>query len=265
MTAKDFPPGFQDLLSFGFMETLLGRRSRRFFMGAEIPDGVFAYKSKKEPLPLSELEKLLVVAACGSNTSWHHMIYRGELYAPHLSNYAGAAGGRTFPSSAGFHTSMIFFTNDEGVYVLDNRDAPAFSERKESGSLDIDGALDALRSRIKKIQDGRLGFPPELPHTEAHNTWVANHPTTLLVTPVGDLAQHVLLNICYMLQNGLVLFDDINGRSIPGIEKFKDTVDVNKTWPISFVEQWSMAELTAELSTSCYAGALMLQAMGLGG
>ena len=30
-------PGIQDMLSFGLVEALLGRRSRRFFMGAEIP------------------------------------------------------------------------------------------------------------------------------------------------------------------------------------------------------------------------------------
>jgi len=29
--------------------------------------------------------------------------------------------------------------------------------------------------------------------------------------------------------------------------------------------KWSLTEVTAELSTSCYAGMLMLQAMGLGG
>ena len=86
MNKATFPPGFKDLQNFGLIEALLGRRSRRFFMGAEISDGVFAFKSKKEPMPLSELEKLLVVAACGGNTSWHHMIYRGENYAPHLSN-----------------------------------------------------------------------------------------------------------------------------------------------------------------------------------
>jgi hypothetical protein len=102
------PPGFQDMLSFGLIEGLLGRRSRRFFMGAEIPDGVFAYKSRHKPVPLSELERLLVVAACGGNTSWHHMIYRAKLYAPHLSNYAGATGGRTFPSAAGFNTATFF-------------------------------------------------------------------------------------------------------------------------------------------------------------
>jgi hypothetical protein len=48
---------------------------------------------------------MLVVSACGGNTSWHHLIYRAARYAPHLSNYAGAAGGRVFPSAAGFHTS----------------------------------------------------------------------------------------------------------------------------------------------------------------
>jgi hypothetical protein len=34
---------------------------------------------------------------------------------------------------------------------------------------------------------------------------------------------------------------------------------------LTFVEQWSLTKVTAELSTSCYAGVLMLQAMGLGG
>ena len=265
MQKSDLPDGFRDVLSFGLVEALLGRRSRRFFMGAEIPDGVFKYKSRFEPVPLTEMEKLLVVAACGGNTSWHHMIFRADRYAPHLSNYAAAAGGRTFPSSAGFHTSMTFFTDDEGVCVLDTRDAPAFADRADDGSLDPEEFLESMLSRVRKIRDGRLKLPPAVPHVEAHNTWVVNHPGTLLVTPVGDLAQHVLLNLCYMLQNGLVLTDDIHRRPVPGIEKFKGIVDVANTWPLTFVEQWSLAELTTELATGCYAGALMLQAMGLGG
>jgi hypothetical protein len=234
-------------------------------MGAEIPDGVMAYKSRHEAVPLSDLEKLLVVAACGGNTSWSHLIFRAERYAPYLSNYAGAAGGRTFPSSAGFHTSRTFFTGDEGVYVLDNRDAPACADRDQDGSLGLDAVLEALQKRIRKLQDHRLDLPPEPPYTEAHNTWVVNQPGSLLVIPVGDLAQHVLLNLCYMLQNGLALYDDINRRAVPGINAYSDIVDVNNVWPITFVEQWSMAEVTVEASISCYAGALMLQAMGLGG
>jgi len=237
----------------------------RFFLGAEIPDGVFAYKSGHSVLPLTELENLLVVGACAGNTSWHHMICRADLYAPHLSNYAGAAGGRTFPSAAGFHTSMLFFTDDNGVYVLDNRDAPAFAERSVDGHLEIVDLIDDVRKRIRKIQDGRLKLPPAVPHIEAHNTWVVNHPGTTLVIPVADLAQHMILGLCYMLQNNYVLYDDINRCPIPGIERFGSIVDTENVWPLSFVEQLTMGEAAAELSTSCFAGALMLQAMGLGG
>jgi hypothetical protein len=216
-------------------------------------------------MPLTEFEKMMVVSACGGNTSWHHLIYRAAQYAPHLSNYAGAAGGRTFPSAAGFHTSKTFFTDDEGVYVLEMRDAPAFAERADDGSLNLEAFVDNAGKNVRKLRDGRLKFPSEVPYTEAHNTWVFNKPSTLVVIPVGDLSQHVLLNICYMLQNGLVLFDDVNKRPIPGIDKYSDIVDVGNVWPITFVDQWSLSELTVELGTSCYAGVLMLQAMGLGG
>ncbi len=265
MKQKHLPSGFDDLFSFSLVEALLGRRSRRFFMGAEIPEGVFAYRSQREPVPLSELEKLLVLSACGGNTAWHHMIYRAARYAPHLSNYSAAAGGRTFPSGAGFHTSQTFFTDDDGVYLLEMRDAPAFAEREEDGSLRLGDFAENVQRRIRKLHDGRLKLPAEIPFTEAHNTWVFNQPATFLVIPVGDLSQHVLLNLCYMLQNGLVLFDDIHRRAIPGIAQFKDLVDVNNVWPMTFVEQWSLSELTVELGASCYAGSLMLQAMGLGG
>lgn len=265
LASRERMTGFDKMLEFPLLEALLGRRSRRFFMGAEIPDGVLKYRSVHEPLPLSELETLLVVAAAGTNTSWHHLIYRAKRYAPHLSNYAGAAGGRTFPSGAGFHTSKTFFTDDSGLYLLDCNDAPAFAERAPDGSLDLEAVMAALKQHIHKLHDGRLRLPPEVPHVEPHNTWVVNQPGTLLVIPVVDLAQHVLLSMLYMLQNGVISYDDIHGRPIPGVEKYSDLYDAGRIWPITFLEQFSLAEATAEMSTSCYAGALLLQAMGLGG
>jgi hypothetical protein len=44
-----------------------------------------------------------------------------------------------------------------------------------------------------------------------------------------------------------------------------EVVDPDTTYPLTLAEQQLMAELTVELSSSCYAGTLMLQAMGLGG
>jgi hypothetical protein len=42
-------------------------------------------------------------------------------------------------------------------------------------------------------------------------------------------------------------------------------VDLEEPIPLSFVEQYSLTEASAELMTSSYNGALLLQAMGLGG
>ena len=52
MTSENsLPVSFRDMIEFGLVEALMGRRARRFFMGAEIPDGVLAYKSRHKPVP----------------------------------------------------------------------------------------------------------------------------------------------------------------------------------------------------------------------
>ncbi len=254
-----------ELLQFPFVDALFGRRSRRFFRGAEIPDGTLAYKSRHAAMPLSDLERMLILTACGGNTGWHHSITRHERYAPHLSNYPGAAGGRTFPSAAGFHTSELFFTDDGGTYIFETRDAPAMGERDSEGRHSLVDLVKAHESRIRKLSDKRISIPPREPYMEGHNTWVANRPGSLLVIPVGDVAQHALANLCFFAQNGYCIYDDVNRRRIPGLEKFADIVDVENPLPLTFLDQYSHTECTAELSTAAYAGMLMQQAMGLGG
>ena len=54
---------------------------------------------------------------------------------------------------------------------------------------------------------------------EGHNTWIANHPGSLLVIPVADIAQHNIANLCFFTQNGYCVYDDVNGRPIPGMER----------------------------------------------
>jgi hypothetical protein len=48
----------RELAEFPLVEALFGRRSRRFALGGEIPDGPLAYRSRHEPVPLRELERL---------------------------------------------------------------------------------------------------------------------------------------------------------------------------------------------------------------
>jgi len=233
-------------------------------LGAEIPEGVLAFKSKHPPMPLSEIEKLIVLSTMGGVTGWHFAIMRHAKYAPKLSNYCGSPVGRTFPSSAGFITSELFYTDDTGTYFFPTRE---FHPQMEihNGKVNLEEFLSLHQKRIKKLSGKRLHIPHAEPYMEGHNTWIANHVGSMLVMPVGDLAQHMLANICFYTQNGFPIYDDIKKIPIPGIEKFNNMVDVNKAIPLTFMEQYSLTELTAELSTSCYAGVLILQAMGLGG
>ncbi len=265
MEERATPGGLDRALSFPLIEALHGRRARRFSMGAEIPDGVLAHRSRHQPMPLVDLEKMLVLTSAAGNTGWHFAITRNATYAPHLPNYAGAAGGRTFPSAAGFHVSEVFYTDDDGLYLFETRDAPKLVDREIGDAVDVDAVIEAHRGRIRKLADGRMNIPASEPYMEGHNTWCVNRPGSLLLMPVADIAQTLIAILCFIVQNGACMTDDINGEPIPGLEAFAGLVNVEEPYPLTFLEQYALTESTAELTTSCYAGMLMLQAMGLGG
>ncbi|MBV1927741.1 MAG: hypothetical protein KUG62_11320 [Rhodobacteraceae bacterium] len=257
------PQGLKEAANFPLIEAIHGRRSRRFAKGASIPDGPLAYTSNQAPEALSEMEQMLLLTTVGGNTGWSNLIPHNRTYAPKTPNYAGAAGGRTFPSAAGFHTSEIFFTDDTGSYVLRTRDMHPVSP--PGADVDLNAYLEAHKSRIVKLSDGRMNIPAVAQHMEMHNEWCANVPGSTLIIPVADLAQHMILSLLYLVQNGACIFDDVNGQPIPGMAQFSGIVDVDNPFPLSYVEQFALTEITVENATSCYAGALMLQAMGLGG
>lgn len=258
-----------ELAEFPLYEAIIGRRSRRFPVGGEIPDGVLAYTSSQASRPLTDLQRALVLATVTGQTGWHFGITRHPGYQPQFPNYSGSAIGRTFPSAAGFHTTQFFFTDDSGTYYLPTRDQPlehSWEGVNPAETDQVEAALNAVLARAVKLNDERLYLPRKQPYFEGHNTWIGNWPGSLLVIPVADLAQQTLLNIAFFSQNGYVLFDDINDRPIPGLEKFEHRLDhFDDPQPLSFVEQYSLAEASAELMTSSYVGHLALGAIGLGG
>ncbi len=266
--SEPLTPQIRDALAelgrFPLLDALYGRRSRRFPLGGEIPDGPLAYRSRHDPMPLSEVERLLVLTAVAGTTGWHYAITRHDRYAPHLSNYAGGAAGRTFPSAAGFHTAEIFFTDDSGTYFMPTRDAGAQVDPADE-SITPELMIERHRHLIRKLSDERIHLPRAEPYMEGHNTWIANHPGSLLVIPVADIAQHTIANLCFFTQNGYSIYDDVNDRRVPGMEQFRGLVDIDEPLPLTFMEQYSLTEATAELATAAFSGVLMLQAMGLGG
>lgn len=254
--------GLVEAATFPLIEAIHGRRSRRFAKGASIPNGPLAYSSKEAPEALDPTQQMLLISTVAGNTGWVNLFGHHPAYAGKLPNYTTAAGGRSFPSSAGFNTTEFFFTDDSGVYFLPTRDmTPAPTD----GSLDLKAWTEAHRARIVKLADGRLNIPAAMPYMEGHNTWCANVPGSTLIWPVADVAQHVILLLLYLIQNGTGIYDDVNGRQIPGLEKFSHRLDMSVAYPMSFLEQVAMTDVATETGTACYAGALMLQALGLGG
>ena len=160
-----------DFLKFPLSEAVAGRRARRFCVGAEIPDGVLSFKSKHDPMPLSEIEQLLLLSYMGGVTGWHFAIMRHERYAPKLSNYSASPVGRTFPSAAGFITSELFYTDDSGTYVFPTRDFHPEIEIND-GKVDLEDFLSVHKKRIRKLSDKRLYIPKSEPYMEGHNTWI---------------------------------------------------------------------------------------------
>mgnify|MGYP003640453181 CR=1 FL=1 len=236
---QDLPKGLIEATRFPLIDAIHGRRSRRFARGASIPDGPLAYTSKHKPAPLPEMEQMLLLTTVGGNTGWSNLIPYNRSYVPKMPNYAS--------------------------YFFPTRDMAGHATRTAEGQTDLQAYLDTHKARIIKLADGRLNTPESPQHMELHNEWCANVPGSTLVIPVADLAQHMLLVMCYLVQNGTCLYDDVTGQPIPGMEKYTSIVDVENPYPLSYVEQLGLTEVTVELSTACYAGALMLQAMGLGG
>lgn len=244
---------------FPLLGALTGRRSRRFPVGGRIPAGALAYTSHRPVRPLSEVERALVLSVSGGVTGWHYGITHHPGYAPALPNYSGSASGRTFPSAAGFHTSQLFFTDDSGTYLLPTRD----QQPREFGN--VEDWISHTAASYVQISDARLEVPREEPHMEGHNIWIANHPGSLLAFPVADLAEHLIENLWFFAANGYLIVDDINHRNVPGIERFSSLAHADDPIPLSFVEQYTLTEASAELAIAANNGVLMLQAMGLGG
>ena len=85
----------RELAQFPLLDALYGRRARRISLGSTIPDGPLAYESPHEPVPLTELERMVVLTSMAGTTGWHYSITRAH-YAGHMANYAaGAAGARS--------------------------------------------------------------------------------------------------------------------------------------------------------------------------
>jgi hypothetical protein len=255
--------------SYSLFEAIYGRRSRRFGLGFEMPEGPFRHKSAHAPVPLSELEEALLAGA-GAGVSG---LALWDLPTP--PPYP-ARGGRTFGTTRGGGHTKLFFTNDDGVFVLDDN-LTATKLREIETADERDKILATFRSQRRELRCGRLDIPRHAPTLSQHDHWNSNRPGSTLFLPVCDISASLISLIAQFVDpalrryapdgHGFNIVDDRNGNRPAGTERWLKSgfLDAERVMPLSLLERQACYYIFSEPATICQNMFLATEALGLGG
>lgn len=258
----------ETLLDMPLVDALFGRRARRFGLGMEIPSGPLAFRSEKEPVPLSEPEQMLLVAAATGVSGWNFGVPFGPRTPESHAEFTLRFTGRTAPTAAGLGTPALFFTDDDGCYCTRTRDANDGVMRAPVGAAsDLEDVLEVCRQNTLRIQNHRLDLPSEPPYVLPPNLWWANSAGSTLFMPVGDSSEECLGLLALLLRHGVVVVDHETGEPAGDLEPFirAGLLDREKQFPLAELHTTVHESLCLELAFMGHNIVLMLQAMGLGG
>ena len=211
--------------NYPLFEALYGRRSRRFGLGFEMQEGPFRYKSAHAPVPLTELEEALLVGAGAGFTGLAFWDLPTPAPYPHRS-------GRTFPTTRGASgNTALFFTNDDGFYVLD--DKVAAEKLRWPGSTLFLPVCDVSAS---------------------------------LITLIAQFVDPALRRYA-PASGGMNIVDDRRGFRPAGTEHWVKGgfLNAEKVLPVSIIERQACYYVFSEPAAICQNMFLATEALGLGG
>jgi hypothetical protein len=247
------------------LQAIFTRRSRRFALGAELT-GPLAHCSAHDPLPLAEAEEAILVAAGTGITG----VARDEW--PFSDDHGARTGadklvsftGRTYPSPLAQHGTELFWTNDEGVFVLPQRDV--VPERYVQ--LRRQDQRHELYRRAVRLQDGRLDIPRATPNLFGLNHWIANTEGSTLFIPVSDVTrQCISAMLLYFDEPHRYYIHDPQLRGDPLRPLVRDGwLDDSHPVDLWDFERWQMVDMNGvEQGLIVQSLLIATQALGLGG
>jgi len=224
------------------MHAIFGRRARRFGLGMSIPSGPRAYTSRHDPVPLSELERSLLLSVGTGVSGWSFGVPYGPDRADQHANYSVRFTGRTAPTAGGFGTPALLVTDDDGTYLTNARDVTPERMREFDGiEDDAERVVAVVREHTVTRSDQRLDLPAAPPHMLEPNLWMANAPGSTMFMPIADASESLLALMSMALSNGNVIMDDAEGRPAGDLELFirSGLLNGEKRRPLSVVQQVS--------------------------
>lgn len=256
------------LLQYPLLQALFGRRARRFGLGMEIPSGPLTFRSERHPLPLTELEQILLVAAATGVSGWTFGVPFTPRKPDAHAEFTLRFTGRTAPTAAGLGTPTLFYSDDTGCYCTRTRDVQPGLMRELAGGEDALGrVVKVCRENTIQVKEGRIDLPSSPPHILPPNLWWANKPGSTLFMPVGDASEECLGIMALMVRHGVMVVDHETGEPAGNLEPFvrSGLLDPEKRLPLSELLSDVNDSMCLELAFMGQNIVLMLQAMGLGG
>ncbi|MDO8614458.1 MAG: hypothetical protein Q7T33_01820 [Dehalococcoidia bacterium] len=261
----------QKAWNYPLFDAIFQRRARRFPLGAEMPGDLAPFKSAQEPVPLDEIEEaMLVMAGTGiSGINLSDLPFNDQAGANWCGNTMLQFVGRVYASACGSHGTELFFTNDDGTYLVKLRDKLPSAMQEFAGLDDREKIVQACRANTVKIGDGRLGVPMVPGITQPFNWWNVNQPGSTLFMPVSDLTWEYINVLMLVMDepNSYYIYDDLNNNAEPLREwADKGYLDRSRPYALSTLESsMQMIIPGTEQAIMLQNMYLALQAMGLGG
>lgn len=261
------PEGLYKAMDYGLLDSIFSRRSRRFGMGMEIPEGNLQYRSKHSSHPLSDIEEAVLIWA-GTGTTGLSL---GDMPRTGIS-WLFQWTGRSWPCSCNSHSTELFYTNDDGVYMVKLFDfmpeeIAVFASMTREEQMEKVMEL-SKKTRIK-LEDGRADLPKSEPGLFDFNAWNCNKPGTTLFMPVTNTTVEymVLLFIYFGAKYGFNIIDELNGGRSCGLDKWIDKGYIRNDVQLSLfdLELRVLTTLNVEQAFISQNMNLALQALGLGG
>ena len=259
----------QQALDYPLFDSIFNRRSRRFGLGMELKDSTLEFKSKYDPIPLSEVEEALLVWSGTGLTG----LCLADLPPENGIDLLCQWTGRTWPSACNNHGTELFFTNDEGLYHIDVKNMLPKNEEldmffKMPKEKKMERVLELYRDSLNKLEDGRADMPDKMPGLFEFNQWNTNKPGTSLFIPVTDVTEEYLNLLTLYCANsyGFTIIDDLTGKPTGTEEwikkgRLKDAVKMS----LFDLEVRILTGLNVEQAFITQNMALALQPLGLAG
>jgi nitroreductase len=257
--------------NYPLFEALHRRRSRRFGLGFEMPEGPFRYKSAHAPVPLTELEEALLV---GAGAGFSGLAF-WDLPTPAPYPLA-RLGGRTFPTTRPGGNTTLFWTNDDGFYVLDDK-VVVTKLREVETEAERGKLLETYRAQRRTLRQGRLAIPRRVPPMSEHDLWDSNRPGSTLFLPVCDISASLISLIAQFVDpalrryapegGGMNIVDDRYGFRPAGTEPWVKSglLNAEAVLPLSILERQACYYVFSEPAAICQNMFLATEALGLGG